>query len=79
MGVTDVLTRKTGVIVGDDVLELFKYAREKEFAIPAIVRDSPLSSSSLDSGIGSADSPRTSPLRLLLSPPLRPHGMPSRL
>ncbi|KAJ9157447.1 Fructose-bisphosphate aldolase [Pleurostoma richardsiae] len=36
MGVQDVLTRKTGVIVGDDVLNLFKYAREKGFAIPAI-------------------------------------------
>jgi Fructose-bisphosphate aldolase class-II len=36
MGVKDVLTRKTGVIVGDDVLNLFKYAQEKNFAIPAI-------------------------------------------
>jgi len=35
MGVQDVLTRKTGVIVGDDVLKLFEYAREHEFAIPA--------------------------------------------
>ena len=31
-----VLSRKTGVIVGDDVLNLFKYAQEKQFAIPAI-------------------------------------------
>jgi len=31
-----VLSRKTGVIVGDDVLKLFNYAQEKEFAIPAI-------------------------------------------
>jgi fructose-bisphosphate aldolase class II len=38
MGVQDVLTRKTGVIVGDDVLRLFEYARENQFAIPAIVR-----------------------------------------
>lgn len=38
MGATDVLSRKTGVIVGDDVLALFKYAREHKFAIPAIVR-----------------------------------------
>ena len=38
MGVQDVLSRKTGVIVGDDVLRLFEYAREKQFAIPAIVR-----------------------------------------
>jgi hypothetical protein len=37
MGVKDVLTRKTGVIVGDDVLNLFKYAQQKNFAIPAIV------------------------------------------
>ena len=37
MGVQDVLSRKTGVIVGDDVLALFKYAQEKKFAIPAIV------------------------------------------
>ncbi|ATY65807.1 fructose-bisphosphate aldolase, class II [Cordyceps militaris CM01] len=36
MGVTDVLSRKSGVIVGDDVLRLFEYAREKKFAIPAI-------------------------------------------
>lgn len=38
MGVLEKLSRKTGVIVGDDVLELFKYAQEKQFAIPAIVR-----------------------------------------
>ncbi|MCJ1250229.1 Fructose-bisphosphate aldolase 1 [Trapelia coarctata] len=31
-----VLKRKTGVIVGDDVLALFNYAQEKKFAIPAI-------------------------------------------
>jgi fructose-bisphosphate aldolase class II len=36
MGATEVLSRKQGVIVGDDVLNLFKYAREHEFAIPAI-------------------------------------------
>jgi fructose-bisphosphate aldolase, class II len=40
MGAKDVLTRKTGVIVGDDVLNLFKYAKEKGFAIPAIASDS---------------------------------------
>lgn len=38
MGLTDVLSRKSGVIVGDDVLRLFEYAREKQFAVPAIVR-----------------------------------------
>ena len=32
-----VLKRKTGVIVGDDVLHLFNYAQEHKFAIPAIV------------------------------------------
>jgi fructose-bisphosphate aldolase, class II len=37
MGAQDVLSRKSGVIVGDDVLRLFEYAREKQFAIPAIV------------------------------------------
>lgn len=37
MGVTDVLTRKSGVIIGDDVLALFKHAREKGFAILAVV------------------------------------------
>jgi fructose-bisphosphate aldolase class II len=42
MGASDVLSRKTGVIVGDDVLALFKYARENKFAIPAIVRRCPL-------------------------------------
>ncbi|MCJ1389124.1 Fructose-bisphosphate aldolase 1 [Xylographa bjoerkii] len=31
-----VLKRKTGVIVGDDVLHLFNYAQEHKFAIPAI-------------------------------------------
>ena len=41
MGVKDVLTRKTGVIVGDDVLNLFKYAQQMGFAIPAIVADFP--------------------------------------
>lgn len=38
MGCTDVLSRKSGVIVGDDVLKLFNYAQEHNFAIPAIVR-----------------------------------------
>ena len=33
---TSVLSRKKGVIVGDDVLKLFQYAQEKQFAIPAI-------------------------------------------
>lgn len=37
MGVLEQLNRKSGVIVGDDVLRLFKYAQEKQFAIPAIV------------------------------------------
>ena len=32
----NVLSRKTGVIVGDDVRALLKYAQEKKFAIPAI-------------------------------------------
>ncbi|QGA12925.1 hypothetical protein EYB26_000570 [Talaromyces marneffei] len=36
MGVLDKLSRKSGVIVGDDVLNLFKYCQEKQFAIPAI-------------------------------------------
>ncbi|ODV60294.1 class II fructose-bisphosphate aldolase ASCRUDRAFT_70829 [Ascoidea rubescens DSM 1968] len=36
MGVQDVLSRKTGVIVGDDVRALFNYAQTKGFAIPAI-------------------------------------------
>ncbi|TGZ84227.1 putative fructose-bisphosphate aldolase 1 [Ascodesmis nigricans] len=36
MGVLDVLERKKGVIVGDDVMNLFRYAREHRFAIPAI-------------------------------------------
>jgi len=36
MGALEVLSRKSGVIVGDDVLKLFKYAKEHEFAIPAI-------------------------------------------
>lgn len=36
MGCTDNLSRKSGVIYGDDVLKLFQYAQEKNFAIPAI-------------------------------------------
>jgi fructose-bisphosphate aldolase class II len=36
MGLIDVLSRKSGVIVGDDVLKLFQYARENQFAVPAI-------------------------------------------
>ncbi|KAI9831872.1 MAG: Fructose-bisphosphate aldolase 1 [Phylliscum demangeonii] len=36
MGALDVLSRKKGVIVGDDVLKLFSYAQQKNFAIPAI-------------------------------------------
>ncbi|KAI9864415.1 MAG: Fructose-bisphosphate aldolase 1 [Vezdaea acicularis] len=36
MGVQDVLSRKSGVIVGDDVLKLFNYAQEKGFAMPAV-------------------------------------------
>jgi fructose-bisphosphate aldolase class II len=41
MGVTEKLSRKAGVIVGDDVLRLFEYAQEKQFAIPAIVSHYP--------------------------------------
>lgn len=36
MGALDVITRKSGVIVGDDVRNLFQYAKEHKFAIPAI-------------------------------------------
>ncbi|KAI5302115.1 Fructose-bisphosphate aldolase 1 [Ascosphaera pollenicola] len=36
MGVIDVLKRKSGVIVGDDLIRLFKYAQEHNFAIPAV-------------------------------------------
>ncbi|CAG7945526.1 unnamed protein product [Penicillium nalgiovense] len=36
MGVLEQLNRKSGVIVGDDVLRLFEYAKQKGFAIPAI-------------------------------------------
>lgn len=38
MGVLEKLNRKAGVIVGDDVLRLFEYAQEKQFALPAVVR-----------------------------------------
>lgn len=37
MGALDQLSRKSGVIAGDDTLRLFEYAQEKGFAIPAIV------------------------------------------
>lgn len=33
---TDNLSRKKGVLYGDDVLKLFNYAQEHKFAIPAI-------------------------------------------
>lgn len=33
---TSILKDKTGVIYGEDVKNLFKYAQEKNFAIPAI-------------------------------------------
>ncbi|KAF1978608.1 hypothetical protein BU23DRAFT_550024 [Bimuria novae-zelandiae CBS 107.79] len=36
MGAKDVLSRKAGVITGDDVLALFKHAKENGYAIPAI-------------------------------------------
>ena len=36
MTVLDKLSRKAGVITGDDVLHLFQYAQEKQFALPAI-------------------------------------------
>ncbi|CDK25548.1 unnamed protein product [Kuraishia capsulata CBS 1993] len=36
MSALDILKRKSGVIVGDDVRNLFLYAQEKGFAIPAI-------------------------------------------
>jgi fructose-bisphosphate aldolase class II len=36
MSVLDVLSRKTGVITGDDVLKLFQHAKDKKYAIPAI-------------------------------------------
>ncbi len=67
MGAKDVLTRKAGVIVGDDVLNLFKYAKEKGFAIPAIVRSymRPLLSSRL---IGSRMSPLRQPWLLPWKP-----------
>ena len=37
VGVLEKLSRKTGVIVGDDVLRLFEHAQEKNYAIPAVV------------------------------------------
>jgi fructose-bisphosphate aldolase class II len=36
MGASDVLSRKTGVIVGEDVLKLFKYCQKNKFALPAV-------------------------------------------
>lgn len=41
MGLLEQLSRKSGVIVGDDVLRLFQYAQEKNFAVPAIVSPPP--------------------------------------
>lgn len=42
MGLLDQLSRKAGVIAGDDVLRLFEYAQEKKFALPAVVSLHPL-------------------------------------
>lgn len=36
-GLQNVLSRKAGVIVGDDVLRLFEHAQENNYAVPAIV------------------------------------------
>ncbi|KAL5377313.1 Fructose-bisphosphate aldolase 1 [Paraphaeosphaeria minitans] len=36
MGAQDVLSRKSGVITGDDVLKLFQHAKDNGYAIPAI-------------------------------------------
>ncbi|KAE9374869.1 fructose-bisphosphate aldolase, class II [Stipitochalara longipes BDJ] len=36
MGLSNLLSRKSGVVVGGDVLKLFEYARDNHFAIPAI-------------------------------------------
>ena len=36
MGATDNLSRKSGVIYGEDVRKLFKHAQENKYAIPAI-------------------------------------------
>lgn len=72
MGVQDILSRKSGVIVGDDVLKLFNYAQEHKFAIPAIV--------SLESIIPLKCSPnihRLTYYRTALPPP--PSSLPSRL
>lgn len=37
VGVLEKLSRKTGVIVGDDVLRLFEHAQQNNYAIPAVV------------------------------------------
>ncbi|MCJ1329061.1 Fructose-bisphosphate aldolase 1 [Thelotrema lepadinum] len=36
MGVTDILSRKSGVIVGEDIYNLFKHCQKHNFAIPAV-------------------------------------------
>ena len=41
MGVLEQLSRKSGVIVGDDVLRLFQHAKANKYAIPAIVSSQP--------------------------------------
>jgi fructose-bisphosphate aldolase class II len=53
MGATEVLSRKSGVIVGDDVLRLFEYAREKQFAIPAIVSRAIIAANCFNEAVGS--------------------------
>lgn len=37
-GLLEQLSRKSGVIVGDDVLKLFQHAQANNYAVPAIVR-----------------------------------------
>lgn len=74
MGVQDVLSRKTGVIVGDDVLALFKYAREHQFAIPAI---NVTSSSTVVSALEGARDAK-SPIILYVFYPSAPRHSPAR-
>lgn len=75
MGVLEKLSRKTGVIVGDDLIRLFEYAQEKSFAIPAIVSSCYLSAKPA-SDLGTMEltrDARTSPLpRPWLLPSRRP-------
>ncbi|GMF68775.1 unnamed protein product [Aspergillus oryzae] len=54
VGVLEKLSRKTGVIVGDDVLRLFEHAQQNNYAIPAVGVSNDGQQASIAGGIAAA-------------------------